>query len=234
MMNQDTARKDLGAVISRTIRTAILQMEICIPAKAVSVDRLAGRVAVQPMIQMGTYNGEKISRAIVHDIPILTMGGGGFFLSYPVEVDDFGFLFSSDRDTSLFYSSEGGEDWPNTERIFNFSDGGFLPLKLFDFSIAGGVEKDGVSLQSNDGETFFTMKKDEIQINAKNVKIIGDLEHTGNSTLTGDLSAKNIEASANVKGKELFAGALAFSTHIHPVTAIGTPTGEPEGPQALK
>lgn len=181
-----TGAKDLGASLSGAITQALMQVDGMLPAKVVKVDRTAGRVSVQPMIQMGDTGGNKITRAIVPNIPIMTMGAGGIFASFPVQVGDLGFVFAADRDTSLFHQSQGGMDWPNTERIHQFGDGGFLPLKLFNFSIAGGVLADGFSLQTDDGSTFVTLKAGEIQINAAMVKIIGDVEHTGNLTRTGD------------------------------------------------
>lgn len=180
-----TGAQDLGATLSGAITQALMQVDGMLPAKVVKVDRTTGRVSVQPMIQMGDTEGNKITRAIVPNIPIMTMGAGGIFASFPVQVGDLGFVFSADRDTSLFNQSQGGMDWPNTERIHQFGDGGFLPLKLFNFSIAGGVLADGFSLQTDDGSTFITLKSGEIQLNAAMIKIVGDVEHTGNNTTTG-------------------------------------------------
>ena len=183
---------------------------------------------------MGTEDGEKISRAVVHNIPVLTMGGGGFFMSYPVKVGDLGLLFSADRDTSLFYQSNGGEDWPNTERLFSFSDGGFLPLNLFSFTIAGGVEDDGVSLQSEDGNVFFTMKNGEICLKADTIKIVGKLKHEGDTEYSGSITASgDISANGNVTGSEVTVGALALSTHVHTCAAPGTPASGPIGPPPI-
>lgn len=181
-----TGAQDLGASLSAAITQALMQVEGMLPAKVVKVDRTTGRVSVQPMIQMGDTGGNKITRAIVPNIPIMTMGAGGIFASFPVQIDDLGFVFAADRDTSLFHQSQGGMDWPNTERIHHFGDGGFLPLKLFNFSIAGGVLADGFSLQTDDGGTFVTLKAGEVQITATKVKIVGDIEHTGDALQTGN------------------------------------------------
>ena len=174
-----TGAKDLGSSLSGAITQALMQVDGMLPAKVVKVDRTAGRVSVQPMIQMGDTGGNKITRAVVPNIPIMTLGAGGIFASFPVQAGDLGFVFAADRDTSLFNQSQGGMDWPNTERLHQFGDGGFLPLKLFNFSIAGGVLSDGFSLQTDDGSTFITLKAGEVQITASKIKIIGDIEHTG-------------------------------------------------------
>lgn len=209
-----TGAKDLGASLSVAITQALMQVDGMLPAKVVKVDRATGRVSVQPMIQMGDTGGNKITRAVVPNIPIMTMGAGGIFASFPVQVGDLGFVFSADRDTSLFNQSQGGMDWPNTERIHQFGDGGFLPLKLFNFSIAGGVLADGFSLQTDDGSTFVTLKAGEIQLNAAMIKIVGDVEHTGNLTRTGDTSTAGAVIN---NGKDV------SSTHAH--TAGTQPDG---------
>ena len=201
-----TGAQDLGASLSGAITQALMQVDGMLPAKVVKVDRTAGRVSVQPMIQMGDTGGNKITRAIVPNIPIMTMGAGGIFASFPVQIGDLGFVFAADRDTSLFYQSQGGMDWPNTERLHQFGDGGFLPLKLFNFSIAGGVLSDGFSLQTDDGSTFVTLKAGEIQLNAAMIKIVGDVEHTGNLTRTGDTATTGAVTN---NGKDV------SSTHQH-------------------
>lgn len=182
-----TGTDDLGNALQEAMRQALMQIDGMLPAVVTTVDRAAGRVSIKPLIMAGTATGGKIPRPVVPNIPIMTMGAGGIYASFPVKVGDLGFVFSASRDTSLFYQSQGGEDWPNTERIHSFSDGGFLPLKLFNFSIAGGVLADGFSLQTDDGQTFVTLKDGEIQLKATSIKTIGKLEHVGDQVITGDI-----------------------------------------------
>lgn len=207
-----TGAKDLGSSMGAAITQALMQVDGMLPAKVVKVDRTAGRVSVQPMIQMGDTGGNKITRAVVPNIPIMTLGAGGIFASFPVQIGDLGFVFAADRDTSLFHQSQGGMDWPNTERLHQFGDGGFLPLKLFNFSIAGGVLSDGFSLQTDDGSTFVTLKAGEIQINAAVVKIVGDIEHTGNMMRTGNTTTIG---NTNITGAVTNNGKNVGDTHTH-------------------
>ena len=213
-----TGAQDLGATLSGVITQALLQIEGMLPAKVVEVDRTAGRVSVQPMIQMGDTGGNKITRAIVPNIPIMTMGAGGIFASFPVQVGDLGFVFAADRDTSLFYQSQGGMDWPNTERLHQFGDGGFLPLKLFNFSIAGGVLADGFSLQTDDGSTFVTLKAGEVQITASKIKIVGDIEHTGDALQNGDTT--RVGHTATTGNFSLGGGSATINGDINTVGGI--------------
>lgn len=208
-----TANDDLGSALQGVIRHALMQIDGMLPAAVTTVDRQAGRVSVKPLVMAGTADGGKVARPVVANIPIMTMGAGGIYASFPVKVGDLGFVFSASRDTSLFYQSQGGEDWPNTERIHSFSDGGFLPLKLFDFSIAGGVLSDGFSLQTDDGQTFVTLQDGEIQLQAAAIKIIGDIEHTGSQATSGDIVASGI----------------SLANHVHSGVQGGTSnTGAPE------
>jgi hypothetical protein len=193
-----TGAGDLGSALQGVMRQALMQIDGMLPATVTTVDRTAGRVSVKPLIMAGTADGSKVARPVVANIPIMTMGAGGIYASFPVKVGDLGFVFSASRDTSLFYQSQGGEDWPNTERLHSFSDGGFLPLKLFNFSIAGGVLSDGFSLQTEDGQTFVTLKDGEIQLQATTIKIVGDIIHTGNQTTSGDVISNGISLANHV------------------------------------
>jgi hypothetical protein len=195
-----TGADDLGSALQGVMRQALMQIDGMLPAVVTAVDRRAGRVSVKPLVMAGTAAGGKVARPVVANIPIMTMGAGGIYASFPVKVGDLGFVFSASRDTSLFYQSQGGEDWPNTERLHSFSDGGFLPLKLFDFSIAGGVLADGFSLQTDDGSTFVTLKDGEIQLQATTIKITGDIEHTGSQTTSGDVVASGISLVNHAHG----------------------------------
>lgn len=212
-----TGADDLGSVFGNMVRQALMQIEGMLPAVVTAIDRAAGRVSVKPLVMAGTAGGGKVPRPVVSNIPIMTMGAGGIYASFPVKVGDLGFVFSASRDTSLFYQSNGGEDWPNTERIHSFSDGGFLPLKLFDFSIAGGVLPDGFSLQTDEGSTFVTLKAGEVQITATKVKIVGDIEHTGNTQQLGD-----VEQIGDVTqtGASSIAGALSATSMATPLLSV--------------
>ena len=206
-----TGAGDLGSALQGIIRQALMQIDGMLPATVTTVDRTAGRVSVKPLVMAGTAEGGKVSRPVVANIPIMTMGAGGIYASFPVKVGDLGFVFSASRDTSLFYQSQGGEDWPNTERLHSFSDGGFLPLKLFNFSIAGGVLSDGFSLQTDNGQTFVTLKDGEIQLNATKIKIVGDIEHTGNQTINGDI----MQTGSQTTSGDVTAGGISFISHVH-------------------
>lgn len=208
---KNTGTGDLGSALHSVIRQALMQIDGMLPATVTTVDRTAGRVSVKPLIMAGTAEGGKVARPVVANIPIMTMGAGGIYASFPVQIGDLGFVFSASRDTSLFYQSQGGEDWPNTERLHSFSDGGFLPLKLFNFSIAGGVLSDGFSLQTDDGSTFVTLKDGEIQLQAATIKIIGDIEHTGKQIINGDI----MHTGSQTTSGDVTAGGISFVTHVH-------------------
>lgn len=218
-----TGTDDLGNALQEVTRQALMQIDGMLPAVVTTVDRTAGRVSVKPLVMAGTASGGKVPRPVVPNIPIMTMGAGGIYASFPVKVGDLGFVFSASRDTSLFYQSQGGEDWPNTERIHSFSDGGFLPLKLFNFSIAGDVLADGFSLQTDDGSTFVTLKAGEVQITATKVKIVGDIEHSGNTQQTGDVEQigdVTQTGTSSIAGNCTIAGALAATSIATPSLAV--------------
>lgn len=200
-----SGKDDLATQVSALIRTAMMQMEGCMQARVVAVDRESGRVDVQPMIQAGTTDGRKVSRPVVPNLPIATLGAGDIFVSFPVVVGSLGFVIAGDRDASLFYQGEGVEDWPNTGRLHSFSDGFFLPLKLFNFNITEHAITDGLTIQTDDAETFITLKPGEIRMKASSIIIEGDID------LTGDIEQEgSIESSGDV-----VAGGISLIDHVH-------------------
>ena len=115
--SQDPADNDtlLGA-LRLVLRKFLAQTDDMLPAKVIAYDRATNRANVQPMVQMVTTDGQKISRAQVVSVPVLNIGGGGFVLSFPIAAGDLGWIKASDRDISLFLQSYS-EAHPNTGRM---------------------------------------------------------------------------------------------------------------------
>src|SRR5690625_5030440 len=105
-----SGKDDLATQVSALIRTAMMQMEGCMQARVVAVDRETGRVDVQPMIQAGTTDGRKVSRPVVPHLPIATLGAGGMFVSFPGLEGTLGLVSAGDQDARLFIKGEGSED----------------------------------------------------------------------------------------------------------------------------
>ncbi|XAO36864.1 baseplate spike protein [Pseudomonas phage WP1] len=57
---------------------------------------------------------------------MISMGAGGFHISFPIQQGDIGWIYAADRDTSQFLESLSMSK-PNTGRIHKLDHGMFIP-----------------------------------------------------------------------------------------------------------
>lgn len=210
--NQDSADDgSMTGVLKAYLRAFIREnLDDMLPARVVSYDDTSNRAVIQPLIMMGTTDGQKISRAHLPNIPVFRFGGGGFFMRYPIKPGDFGWLKANDRDVSLMFQRAGGEDWPNTERLHSFSDAMFFPDTLKDWAI-DGANIDALVIQSMDGSVCIALHGGKITMTAPDLDIVANINHQGNFASSG--------------GTFTHEGKNVGSDHRH----VGSPTA-PEGP----
>lgn len=213
----------LPGVMREAFKKQMQNMDGQLPAQVVSYDRNTNTATVQPLITRLTTAGEPFERASIASVPVLALGGGGFYINFPLKPGDKGWIEASDRDISLFM--QGGEmAQPNTVRMHNFSDGRFVPdvLGNYDFD---GEDEGKMVIASLDGKVKITLSESVVKIKGQKVEveaesevsvtapsstIDGNLTVTGKSTLTG---------GANIDG-------IDYATHIH-----DTPDGLSGPPQ---
>jgi hypothetical protein len=181
-----------------------------LPARVVAFngDRDAPRVQVQIMYLMTTTTGEKVPMSQVASIPVMSMSGGGFVLSFPVAVGDMGWIKANDQDISLFlqsYEASAG----NTKRSHDFSDAVFIPDLMRGWAI-NGADVNSVVLQSLDGVVKLALSPTAIRM------------QSGASYV--DVSASTV---AIVSTALTHNGVNVGATHSH----VGSPTA-PNGPQS--
>ena len=187
--------------LSGTIRFAFSKLmqnvNGMLPAKVIAYDRTTNRVQVQLLIAVVTTGGAQISRPQIASLPVLLLGGGGFFMSFNLNEGDLGWVIANDRDISLFLQTYS-QTAPNTARIKNFSDGIFVPDIMTGYTIAPEDSGNAV-LQSLDGTVKITLDTGVINISAPLVTIEGynpftitppggTLAVIGNITATGTIT----------------------------------------------
>jgi len=198
-------------------------MEDMLPASVVSYDRDTNRAVIQPLVMLGTTDGGKVARARQVNIPVFRFGGGGFFISDPLQPGDFGWIKANDRDISLVMQRGGLEDWPNTKRIHSFSDAMFFPDKLKGWLI-DGKNADALVIQSLDGSTCLALDVGRVEIDSTvfkinaNVEIVGDVQVTGDTTATGSVS---VDGDISNDGDLINNGVDVGNTHTHDDTQPG-------------
>lgn len=201
----------LSGLLRSVLQKSLQTLDDCLPCIVTAVKGRT-RVSVQPQVMMGTTDGEKISRAIIPSVPVLNLGAGGFVLSFPINVGDFGWLKASDRDISLFLQGLK-EEWPNTRRMHSFADGFFIPDVMRQWTLSGD-DAERVVLQSLDGSARVAIGADKIKL--------------AHPTLI-ELDAPNVTASGNITAAGHVTGAgIVLDTHHH--TGVTTGAGVTGGP----
>lgn len=168
-----------------------------LPAQVIKYDRAMNRVQVQLMIMVVTTGGAQLSRPQIASIPVLLLGGGGFFISPNLNPGDLGWVVANDRDISLFLQTYS-ETSPNTGRVKSFSDGLFIPSVMTGYTI-DPLDDDNMVIQNLDGTVKISLGAAKITIAAPLVEIDGynpivivppggTLAVTGNITATGSIT----------------------------------------------
>lgn len=151
-----------------------------LPARVISHDRAANRVQVQPLISVVDTTGNSFPRGSLASIPVLNIGGGGFFVNFNLPAGSLGWIKASDRDISLFLQRYT-ESRPNTRRLHKFSDGLFIPDTMTGYSIAG-EDSDAMVIQNLSGSVKIALDESGVRITSPSVNIISDdVEITGAS-----------------------------------------------------
>jgi hypothetical protein len=145
----------LTSQIKRTIEKS-LPVEVT----AVSDDRKT--VTVKPLIKLLDAAGKSYTRAPIVDVPVITTGGGGYVMSFNVEVGDKGWIETSDRDISI-YKQQYNESAPNTRRMHSYSDARFIPDVMSGIEIDSG-DASAIVIQKLDGSVKISMSDDKIVI----------------------------------------------------------------------
>ena len=191
----------LQGVLSGVNRKQEMKLDCQLPAMVLSYDRATNRAKVLPLIDKIMTNGQTRARATVASVPVLSLGGGGFCVHFPLSAGDIGWIEASDRDISLFMQSLK-ESKPNTLRLHSFEDGLFIPdaFRKYSFSSA---DSDGMVIQSYDGTVKIVLGPARIDLDAPTVNInAANLNVTGAGAANFHIPVK-IDTTLTVNGKEV-------------------------------
>ncbi|MEY0016948.1 Gp138 family membrane-puncturing spike protein [Providencia rettgeri] len=225
--NNDIANEgSLAGQFMAAFRNMLMNIDDMLPATVISYDDKTNRAVIKPLVMMVSTDGQKISRAPVHNIPVFRFGGGGFFVRMPIKAGDFGWLKANDRDISLVFQRGGLEDEPNTARLHTFSDALFIPDTLKGWVI-DGKNADALVIQSLDGSVCLSLHDGKAVLDAPVLDVnVPETTFNGNVTINGNHAVNgNSESTGGTlkhNGKDI------GSTHRHDgVQTGGGNTGVP-------
>ena len=155
----------LSGLLSVVVRKSLESRNGQLPAKVLAYDRSLNRATVQPLIDVVLTSGDVKPRPQIASVPVLSLGGGGFCINFPLVAGDIGWIEASDRDISLFIQSLS-EAKPNTFRIHSFEDGLFIPDAFRKYSFDSGDDSASMVIQSYDGSVKISLSPTGITLKA--------------------------------------------------------------------
>lgn len=158
---EDANEGSLQGVIAQALQQFSMNLEVMLPATVIAYDRATNFASVQPAIHMVTSDGSAVPRQPVASVKVITIGGGGFVLAFPLPAGAKGWIKASDRDISL-YLQQGDATHPPTKRFHSFSDGVFIP-DFTSFTI-NGEDTEHATLQNEDGTIRLALWADRIKV----------------------------------------------------------------------
>lgn len=181
-----------------------LHLEKVIPAKIESYNKTKNRAIVKPLITGIATQGDKVSKDLIPNIPVVQMGGGDVTMTFPIKAGMTGWLIACDRDISI-YKSIKDETAPNTPRKHKYQDSFFIPDAMNnagtdDFQIKS------VNSSFNLDNTSITEKTQDYKLTASTFNLYGSTSLSiaapaGNiSTTTGIISAATLNATSAFSG----------------------------------
>ena len=174
-----------------------LELESCLPAFIVSYDRAKNTAVVQPAISEVATSGQKINRDKLYNIPVLTLSGGGYFMNFPLQPGDTGWIVANDRDISLFKQNLQ-ESAPNTYQKHRFSDAFFIPDKIKNFTVSGD-DLSGLVISNLSGDNKIVLNGSNLNITSGAVKVVGETTFASQVTAQSDvIMQKDVTINQNL------------------------------------
>lgn len=202
---------NMGAVLEWVFTKLMQKVDGQLPAQVISYDRAANRAKLQPLVSLIGTNGKRVGRAPIVSVPVLALGGGGFFVNFPLGPGDIGWIESSDRDISLFLQTSAMSP-PNTKRMHSFEDARFIPDAFAKYTFT--PDAGAMVISSYDGTTRIVIAEGKITLIAPTVEIDSTTLTINNS---GAATVNTGTWSVNTTGG---AGSTSTGTVNLPATTI--------------
>jgi len=219
-------KKRMLSAMDLMIRGNALRTDGLIPAEVMQFDRETNVATVRPLIMWVDVQDQSIPRVEFAEINVLSLGAGGFHISFPLKQGDIGWIMASDRDLSQFKATLK-EAKPNSGRCQKFEDGWFIPDVFRNYAISA-EDAGAMVIQSTDSATRISIRGDNIKITSP-VKVTVDTpltEFTGDVKIDKKLQVVDtvtMNKDAVIAIDATIAG-ISVKGHGHTSSAPGTRT----------
>lgn len=214
---EDSQAPSLAQLLRLALEANSRKVHTGLPGRVEAFDEAKQTVDVQPLVMayVPQEDGSMLATAlpVLPAIPVGFAGGGGFRSTYPLTAGDTGWVSFSEASLDA-WQARGGLVDPQDERRHHIADAVFLPGLHDDQRPFANVSKSEATWGSDTG--------------AQVVATGGGLELGGNiNDRPTDYVALASLAKAELQALRdtVNSAIILLQTHVHPVTAIATPTG---------
>ena len=155
---------------------SIKNVHTALPGIVSSYDRATKRAVVQPALNIRATSGQMIARAPVVDVPVIFPAGGSFIIQFPLTAGDAVMLIVSERGLDQFKQGFVVSN-PPARVCMRESDAVAIPG--FGESTNQPADNDALTIQTADGETYISLKPDDIRVKAATITLEGDVTVDG-------------------------------------------------------
>ena len=135
MESEGSDHDPIEQTIDRFIRNELLEVRTCQPGQIVSYDPATCSATAQPAIQTMGSGDDATPESLdpIPFVPVLQLGGGGFYQTFPLRKGDPVWLQAADRSLSAWKASTGSPVDPQVAITHSIGDSiaipGLSPLK---------------------------------------------------------------------------------------------------------
>lgn len=205
---------DITELLNIIVSNKIAEMHICTPAKIITYDFATRKASVQPSLNQKYSDDEILVFPIIHNVPVMQPSSGGASVNFPVKQNDNVLLIFSERSLEQWLQ-DGKQSTPDDPRQNNLTDAVAL-LGLNPFNVTSAAENNEDLLIAYDGSKIRFKPNGIVEAEALQINLISE-----NVTVTGKLTAANLEATSEMKSATALIGGKDFATHIHSGVTTG-------------
>lgn len=188
----------LSDLVKRTVRKAMEETRVSMPARVLSYDAGSRLARVQVLQSELTADGKTVSQPVITDVPVFMPIGGGAAVTFPIAAGDEGVVWFADQDIGGWVAAGSGS--PDSGRRHALTDAMFMPAR-------GRGEADADNLVITFGGATITIQPSgQVDIDspagitltaASGASMNGDLSVDGQITATGEITSGTVELTTH-------------------------------------
>jgi hypothetical protein len=153
---------ELEDVLLEAMDDRLLDVHTAVPGKVLRYDVATQTADVQPLVRAGG-----VALPVLPNCPVAFPRGGGFFLSFPLQVGDFVFVVFPENSIDLWRARSGAEGDPGDQRRHSPTSGVALPC-LYPSARALSDAHGANLVLGKDGGTQVHIKSGQVSIGSEN------------------------------------------------------------------